>query len=179
MSLKLRLLILSFVLCCSITCTAQIEVAQIYVKKFQSIGFGSFLNFSFPISESNYITIEGGLQYFAKEQEEVLLVPTLLGYRYTLNKTGTGLYVEPNAGYCFGSTTIPRIADNGMPIGGSVTYEKVAGPMAGVGFGYLFESSGRVQFNIGLRYQHSFAAPGANVIAFRVSHTFSFRSREE
>jgi hypothetical protein len=56
--------------------------------------------------------------------------------------------------------------------------EKVAGPTAGIGFGYLFEPSGRVQFNIGLRYQHTFWNAAVNALSFRISHAFTFGRRE-
>ena len=182
MFLKTRLLILNFLLLCSFVCTAQIEVARISVKDFKAIGFGSFLNFSLPVSESNFMTIEGGLQYFKnKDDEEVAMAPVLLGYRYTLNQSGTGFYVEPNAGYCFGGSSIGIYNEFGSPIAinGKWAYEKVAGPMAGIGVGYLFEPSGRIQFNIGLRYQRTFASAGANIFAFRISHAFNFGRREE
>src|SRR5215211_5631311 len=107
MCLKKQLLILNFILLCSLFCTAQIEVAHVSVKDFKSTGFGGFLNFSLPLSEANYVTLEGGLQYFKnKYDEELALIPVLLGYRYTINQSGSGLYVEPNAGYCFGESTI-------------------------------------------------------------------------
>ena len=172
-----------FLLLCSFVSTAQLEVARISVKDFKAVGFGSFLNFSLPVSESNFMTIEGGIQYFKnKDEEEVALVPVLLGYRYTLNHSGTGFYVEPNAGYCFGASTVGIYNEFGSPISGSDgnwAYEKVAGPMTGIGIGYLFERSGKIQFNIGLRYERTFANAGANIFAFRISHAFTFGRREE
>ncbi|MDQ2862653.1 MAG: hypothetical protein M3R50_03205, partial [Bacteroidota bacterium] len=61
---------------------AQIEVAHISSKDFNAFGFGGFLNFSIPVSEANYVTIEGGLQYFKdKNTTVVALFPVLAGYR--------------------------------------------------------------------------------------------------
>ena len=48
--------------------------------------------------------------------------------------------------------------------------------MAGIGIGYLFEP-GSIQFNLGLRYERTFGNAGANIFAFRVSHTFSLGKR--
>ena len=183
MYLKKQLLTLNFILLCSLFCTAQIEVVHVSVKDFKSTGFGGFLNFSLPVSEANYMTLEGGLQYFKnKYDEELGLIPVLLGYRYTLNQSGSGLYVEPNAGYCFGESTIGKYSESGSLLSGEDgdwAKEKVAGPMAGIGLGYLFEPGGKVQFNIGLRYEHTFGNAAVNVFAFRISHAFSFRKTEE
>jgi hypothetical protein len=182
MLLKKEFAVLYFLLASTITTHAQIEVARVSVKNFKAIGFGGFLNFSLPVSEANYVTAEGGLQYFKnKADEDLALAPVLLGYRYTLSQTGSGLYVEPNAGYCFGASSIGKYNAAGSPIAenGQWAVEKVAGPVAGISVGYLFEPSGRIQFNIGLRYQHTFADASANVFAFRISHAFSFRRRED
>ncbi|WP_147203604.1 hypothetical protein [Segetibacter aerophilus] len=175
--------VLYFMLLMSVVSNAQIEVAHISVKNFKATGFAGFLNFSVPISKANYITAEGALQYFKdKEDDEVALIPALLGFRYTLNQTGTGLYVEPNIGYTFGETTI-GIYENNTPVADYSTngwaHEKVAGPAAGIGFGYLFEPAGRVQFNVGLRYEHTFGNAVTNLFALRISHAFTFGRREE
>lgn len=163
-------------------CNAQIEVAHIKVKDFKATGFGAFLNFSFPVSEANYVTLEGGVQYFKnKYDEDLARVPVLLGYRYTLNQSGTGFYVEPNGGYSFGGSSIAVYNEYGSPLSdgnGNWLYEKVAGPTAGAGIGYLFEPGEKIQFNISLRYQHTFANAPSDVFSFRISHAFTFGRRE-
>ena len=100
---------------------AQIEVANASVKNFRETGFGGFLNFSLPVSEAAFVTIEGGLQYFRDKDkdEDLALVPMLLGYRYTLNRSGTGFYVEPNAGYCYGISSITVYDESGSPVSGT------------------------------------------------------------
>jgi hypothetical protein len=71
-------------------------VDYVNAKDYNSIGFGAFLNFSFSVSEGDYLTVEGGLQYYnSTDGEELALIPALAGYRYTLDRTGSGLYVEP------------------------------------------------------------------------------------
>jgi hypothetical protein len=140
---------------------AQIEVAHLSSKDFSAFGFGGFLNFSIPVSEANYVTLEGGLQYFKdKNTNTVALIPVLVGYRYTLNQTGTGLYVEPNAGYIFSSSD----------------YSDYSGAAAGLGVGYLVDL-GNVPFNFGFRYEHSFGNPSTNVFSFRIAHSFGFGKR--
>ena len=110
----------------------------------------------------------------APSGEDLVLIPVLLGYRYTLNQTGTGFYVEPNAGYSFGASSIEIATESG---GFTGKIARVAGPTAGLGFGYLIDI-GRIPFNFGLRYEHNFASTSTNVFAFRISHSFSFRKRE-
>lgn len=175
MLFKKQILFFCFLLFCFQFCNAQIEVDYANSKNFNAIGFGGFLNFSFPSSEADYVTIEGGFQYFKnKDDEDLGLIPVLLGYRYTLDRTGSGFYIEPDAGYTFGSSTIGKYDSNG---GWTGENEKVAGPSAGVGFGYLINSS--ISFNLGLRFQHNFGNYSTNVFGFRISHSFGFRRRDD
>lgn len=142
---------------------AQIEVAHISSKDFNAFGYGGFLNFSIPVSEANYVTIEGGLQYFKdKNTTVVALFPVLAGYRYTLNQTGSGFYIEPNAGYTF------SVSD----------YSDYAGVAAGISTGYLVDL-GNIPFNFGLRYEHSFGNPSTNVVSFRIAHSFGFGKKRD
>ncbi len=176
MLFKKHLLILCLLFASIDICNAQIEVAHVTSKNFTSTGFGGFLNFAIPVAETNYITLEGGAQYFKnKYDEELVLVPVLVGYRYTLNQTGEGFYVEPFGGYTFGASTISTYDDNGGYTGGE---EKVAGPAAGIGVGYLVDL-GNIPFNFGLRYQHNFSNYATNVFSFRISHTFHIGRRSE
>ena len=160
----------------SFLCNAQVEVDYVKAKDFNSIGFGAFLNFSFSISEGDYLTVEGGLQYYnSTDGEELALIPALAGYRYTLDGTGSGWYVEPFAGYTFGSSTIGVYDENGGWEGGNAS---VAGPAAGLGAGYLLDI-GNIPFNIGLRYQHNFGNLATNTFAFRIAHSFGSRKRDD
>lgn len=59
-----RFLLLSALISSFHCCNAQIEVAHIKLKDFKATGFGAFLNFSFPVSQANYVTVKGGVQYF-------------------------------------------------------------------------------------------------------------------
>jgi hypothetical protein len=177
MLLKKQFFILCFLSLSFSFCNAQIEVANATAKGFNAIGFGAFLNFSFPVlEETNYITLEGGFQYFKnKEDDDLALIPVLIGYRYTLDQTGTGFYVEPDAGYSFGASTIPLRDKNGDIL---VDEQKVQGLTAGIGFGYLFDL-GNIPFNLAIRYEHTFSNCATNVIAFRISHSLHFGRRSD
>jgi len=182
MFLKKEFFILYLLLSTSILCNAQIEVAHVSLKDFKANGFAGFLNFSKPVSDAGFVTFEAGFQYFINEySEDLALIPVLAGYRYTLNQSGSGFYVEPNAGYIFGASTIERYDENGSLLtdGGDVIYAKVSGPAAGLGFGYLFQPSGKIQFNLGLRYQHGFSQTGTNLFSLRISHAFSFSKKSD
>ncbi|RTL56135.1 MAG: hypothetical protein EKK37_16775 [Sphingobacteriales bacterium] len=174
------------IFCClfiSIQSFSQIEVTHVKLKDFKAFGFGAFLNFAIPVSDANYATIEGGLQYFQNaDNEDLGLAPVLLGYRYTFDHSGTGFYIEPNAGYCFGASSIQKYDQFGSPIpdgNGGWQNEKVAGPVTGVGLGYLFQPGGKIQFNVALRYQHTFGNASTDLFAFRISHAFTFGRRNE
>lgn len=162
---------------------SQIEGDYINLKGFHAFGFGAFLNFAVPVDEANYATLEGGLLFFQdKQSDNVGLAPVMAGYRYTLDHSGTGFWVEPQLGYAFGGTSIPVYDQYGGPVydnSGNEVNVKVDGPVAGIGFGYLFQPSGRIQFNIGLRFDHSFGNTGTNILAVRISHAFTFGRRED
>ncbi len=162
---------------------SQIEGDYITLKGFKAFGFGAFLNFAVPVSESDYATLEGGFLYFQdNQQQDVGMVPVLVGYRYTLDRSGSGFWVEPQAGYVFGGTSIGVYDQYGGPVydnNGNPVNEEIKGPMAAIGFGYLFQPTGHIQFNVGLRFEHGFGKTGTNVIAFRISHAFTFGRRED
>jgi hypothetical protein len=61
-------------------------------------------------------------------------LPFKAGYRYTLNRTGFGFYLEPQAGYAYGD-------DYG---------EKANGFVGTANLGYLFQPLGGVRFDLAL-----------------------------
>ncbi len=134
------------------------------------MGFGAFLKFGYPVSEASEVSIEASALFFfvkGSDGDGLAVVPFKLGYRYTLNGTGTGIYIEPQAGYNF----LGANSYNGE--------HPFKGPVLGLGTGYLFEPSGRIQFDLGIRYETVMIKGGAaNYIALRLSHNFSFRKRE-
>jgi len=162
---------------------AQIEVVQLQSKGFSATGFGAFLNFSFPITQNDAVVAEGAFYYFKHSGNNVAIAPVLAGYRRLLTGLDYGFYVEPVLGYSFGATDIQKTDAAGNYIfnpNGNEIDQKVTGATAGLGFGYLFEPSGPIQFNISIRYEHTFVSgdPSLNVLALRISHSFSFGRRD-
>jgi hypothetical protein len=148
MALQRRLFIFACSLIFCSAANAQLQVDYLTFKGFSSIGFGGSFNFSVPVSDADYVTGEAGLDVFSKNDEHVAIAPMLLGYRYTIDGSGTGWYIEPNAGYSFAGTDI-QIVDQY----GNYTDQNVSGISTGLSLGYLFEPSGKIQFNVGLRYR--------------------------
>ncbi len=161
--MKKKIPLLFIGLFCFFRVNAQIEVAHASTKDYSATGFGGFLNFSFPIQDVNYITFDAGVEYFKdRNTRELDLFPLLLGYRYTLDQSGSGWYVEPNAGYSF------AIGDIEDPEGAS----------AGIGVGYLIDL-GNIPFTFSARYEHVFGNPAANVYSIRIAHSFGFSKRDD
>lgn len=179
--LRRKLVLVAFSLFSFTFLNAQIEVAHITSKGFSATGFGGFLNIAVPVTEGNSITAEAGFYSFRQDDDHVALVPFLLGYRYTLNGSGTGLYIEPSAGYTIGGTDIQKTDQLNSPIliNGKWAEQTAEGVTAGLGTGYIFP--GKLAFNLGLRYQHVFVSkdPTLNIFSLRLSHSFSLRRREE
>jgi hypothetical protein len=158
---------------------AQLEVARMISKDFSAFGFGSFLNIGVGINPADEITGEVGFYYFNSNSNNAILVPFLVGYRHTLDGSGTGFYLEPSAGYNFGATDIQKTDAAGSPIysNGNEVDQKVSGPMAGLAVGYIFQ----FPINLGLRYEHVFV-PGdiqQNLVSLRVTYYLSFGRRSD
>jgi hypothetical protein len=137
--------------------SAQIEVAHLQSKGFSATGFGGFLNFAIPITETDAATVEGGVYVFSDQGYHEAIAPVLVGWRHLLSDGDHGFYVEPVAGYTFGATDIQLYDANGDALykaNGDQLDQKIAGVATGASFGYLFEQSGRIRFNISLRYEH-------------------------
>lgn len=164
MRFSLRCFLLPSLLLCTVLCQAQVGVTHLNMKGFSGFGFGGTLKFSFPVADANYVTFKGGFDYYIDSYaEEVGLLPVLLGYCYSVDQSGAGLYVEPNLGYAFGSTTIQDE---------NFVNEKVAGPMAGTEVGYIFEPQRWISFSLSLEYEHSFGQNGANMLTLSFTHAF-------
>ena len=152
---------------------AQLEVAQLFTKGQSATGLGGNLHIGFPVGKGDEISGEIGFYYFAPAQSHEILLPLLLGYRHTFDKTGTGLYIEPFAGYTIGATDFPRTDANGNILytaDGSEEDQRPSGPTTGLGFGYILPDP-RLPINFGLRFTHVFVSgdPSPSVLAFRVS----------
>jgi len=160
---------------------AQIEFAKLLGKNSADYlpGFGAFLKFGLPVTEADDISIEGGaIAFLDKEypgEYAIAMVPLKIGYRHTLNGTGTGFYAEPQIGYnLFG---IDYYYDY-------KTYEnvekKITGFILASGSGFLIKPFRGFTFCFFFFFL-SVIYKGGNksFIALRLANNFSFRKREE
>ncbi len=83
---------------------AQIAIMKSVGKNSKDFGFGygGSLKFGFPVSEAADLSLEAGANIFSEKDNSgngYCVIPLKVGYRYTIDGTGTGLYVEPQLGY--------------------------------------------------------------------------------
>ena len=174
-----KLIILSIICICYYASQAQIEVAKIIGKNSEKYGLGysAFIKFSYPITDADDISLEYGATVFMEKGSStrgLLYAPLKLGYRYTLNRTGRGFYVEPQLG--FNTIGAYTTYDQGTNID-----KKINGFVGGVTAGYLFQPLGNINFDIGLRFETvKFEGGSANAISLKLAHYFNIgRKREE
>ncbi len=154
----------------SLNSHAQIQISKLIGKNSSEfkLGYGAFLKFSYPVSEGSDVTLEGGANVFLmKDYPEYgwVVVPVKAGYRYTLNQSGTGFYIEPQLGY--------------NVYGIDPDDNKFTGLILGAGVGHLFQPGGGVQFALGLLYESALHQGGAaNYLSLRLTHNFTFRKRD-
>jgi len=158
----------------ALSANAQVEVLKFVGKKGSQygIGFGAGLKFGFPVSEAATATFDANVVLASVKHENfergIALIPIKIGYLYTLNQTGSGVYIEPQVGYC----VYGAVSNDEMD-------KKVTGFDWAIGAGYLFETGRRTQYGIGLRYETVYFNGGpASFIALRLASFFSFKSRE-
>lgn len=141
-----------------------------------AMGFGAFIKTGIPVSDGADVTIEIGADIFPDKEYPgdygTIMCPLKAGYRYTLNGTGQGFYVEPQAGFnLFGLTSL-------QDDGGHDVELKYHGVVLSAGAGYLF-SIGRTPFDLNLRYETVIAHGGSNnLISLGISRTISFGRRD-
>jgi len=141
-----------------------------------SLGFGAFIKTGIPVSEGSSVTVELGANIFPLKdynlQYGTIMCPLKAGYKYTLNKSGDGFYVEPQLGYnLVGITSLPG------------DYEdielKFHGVVAAAGAGYIF-SLGETPFDVYLRYETVIANGGSNnLISLGITRYFSFGRKDD
>jgi hypothetical protein len=179
-SAKKLLLLSSALFLCGI-CYSQIEVARLNTKGYSALGFGGYLGFDIPVSESGAVTLGAGFYSFKKEEQRVAIAPFIAGFRKQLDGSATGLYIQPQAGYTLGGSDITKPDEYGNTLyddEGNEVNQKVKGITAGIGAGYIF--SGNVPINLGLHYRRVFVAddPALNVLSLRLSYPLIFGRRE-
>ena len=140
-----------------------------------SLGFGAFIKTGVPVSEAADLTLEVGANFFPEKESEfrygTAMCPVKIGYRYTLNGTGEGFYVEPQVGYnLYGVTSLEGRS-------GETVNLKYNGVVAAAGGGFLF-SIGNAPVDLNLRYETVIANGGSNnMISLGITRYFSFGSR--
>lgn len=141
-----------------------------------SMGFGAFVKAGVPVSDGADLTIEIGADIFPEKEYPTdygtVMCPLKIGYRYTLDGTGQGWYVEPQAGYnLFGLTSLQDENGNDVNL-------KYHGIVLSAGAGYLF-TLWRAPFDLNLRYETVIAHGGSNnLISLGISRVISFRKRD-
>jgi hypothetical protein len=155
---------------------AQLSVMKLVgndTKNYQ-LGFGAFIKAGVPDSDASDDTLEIGVNFFPSKDagEGTAMCPLKAGYRYTLNRTGEGFYVEPQVGYnIYGVTSV--LDDEGYNVD-----LKYHGAIFAVGAGYLF-SIGNVPLDINLRYETVIAHGGSNnLVSLGITKSFSFGKRD-
>lgn len=138
------------------------------------LGFGAFIKGSVPVSDAADATLEIGVDVFPSKDagEGTAMCPLKVDYRYTLNGTGEGFYLEPQAGYnIYGVTSMLDDEGNNVDL-------KYHGLILAAGAGYLF-SIGNVPFEMNLRYETVIAHGGSNnLVSLGITKSFSFGRRD-
>lgn len=137
------------------------------------LGFGAFIKSGIPVNEGSDFTIEGGVDIFFLNDgygtaDGTLMCPLKIGYRYTLNQSGQGLYIEPQAGYnLYGVSSLHD--DNGDQIN-----FKYHGVVLAIGTGYLFTIWNQ-PFDLNFQYETVIAHGGSNnLISLGISRFIRF-----
>ena len=177
--MKKLLLINLFIIGCFSSLRAQLFVSKLTGKGSSNYntGYGAFLKLGFPISDADEITGEIGFNdYTLKDLPSygILTAPLKVGYQYTIDRSGSGFYVEPQLGY-----NIVGI----VPSYNIRTYQedetKFKGVVGTVNGGYIicWEGIG-TKINLGLRYESVFYG-GGSVHSAGMFILFSFPKKKE
>lgn len=158
---------------------AQLGVVKLVGKNTKDYkpGASFFIKTGFPVNEGSDFTIEAGANLFPLGENYFSLTgtamcPLKIGYRHTLNQTGEGFYIEPQAGYnLYGVTSLYDDRDEIINL-------KYHGLVLAAGAGYLFTLL-KQPFDLNLRYETVIAHGGSNnFISLGISRFISFGKRD-
>lgn len=157
---------------------AQLGVMKLVGKNTSdyTVGFGAFIKTGIPVTDGSDVTLELGADIFFLNDggsgDGTIMCPLKAGYRYTLNGTGEGFYVEPQVGYnLVGITSLTDANGNTINL-------KYHGVVFAAGTGYLF-TIGRAPFDLNLRYETVIDHGGSNnFISLGISRIISFKRRD-
>ena len=141
-------------------------------------GFTAFVKAGYPVSDGSDITLEIGADIFFLNDgygtaDGTIMCPLVAGYRYTLNGTGEGFYVEPQVGFNLaGVTSLHDASGNQI----NLNYH---GVVFAAGAGYLF-NVWRAPFDLNLRYETVVDHGGSNnFISLGISRYITFGKRNK
>lgn len=137
------------------------------------LGYGAFIKTGIPVSPGSDATLEIGADIFPLDDSYgTIMCPLKAGYRYTLNHSGKGLYVEPQIGFnVYGVTSLQDKNGEDVDL-------KYHGVIFAAGTGYLFSIS-NISFDVNLRYETVIAHGGSNnLISLGISKSFGFGRRD-
>jgi hypothetical protein len=140
-----------------------------------SLGFGAHIKGAFPLSQASDLTLELGANFFFLNDggsgDGTGVVPIKAGYRYSLDGTGTGFYVEPQVGYnIYGITSVY--------VDGATKNLKFHGLVAAAGTGYIF-SIGNTSLDLHLNYETIIDHGGSdNYVSLGLSFYLHFGKRD-
>ena len=137
------------------------------------MGFGAFIKTGFPILQGSDVTVELGANIFTLDAGYgTIMCPLKAGYRYTLNGSGKGFYIEPQAGYnLYGLSSVQDKNGEDVDL-------KYHGVIFAAGTGYLFSIS-NISFDINLRYETVIAHGGSNnLVSLGISKSFGFGRKQ-
>jgi hypothetical protein len=140
-----------------------------------SLGFGAYIKGIFPVSQAGDMTLELGANFFFLDDggsgDGTAVVPIKAGYRYSLNGTGMGLYVEPQIGYNIYGVTSANVD-------GTTQNLKFHGLVCAAGTGYLF-LIGNTPLDLNLHYETIIDHGGSdNYISLGISFYLRFGKRD-
>jgi hypothetical protein len=171
-------LVATFFLLTILRANAQIGVMKLVGKNTSnySLGFGGQVKTGFPVSDGSDVTLEIGADIFFLNDgygtsDGTIMCPLKAGYRYTLDGTGEGFYVEPQAGFNLVGVTSLHDA-NGQQV--NLHYH---GVVLAAGTGYLF-NMWNAPFDLNLRYETVIDHGGSNnFISLGISRFINFGKR--
>lgn len=140
-----------------------------------SFGIGAYLKGIFPVSQASDVTLELGANLFFLNDggtgDGTAVIPIKAGYRYSLNGTGMGFYVEPQVGYNIYGVT----SENVDGYTKDLTFH---GLVLAAGTGYLF-MAGKTPLDLNLHYETVIAHGGSdNYVSLGLTFYLRFGKRD-